>query len=302
MSAMENLDHTVLDGKLLRIFVTVYESGSVTRAADVLQVNQSAVSYGLKRLRDILGDDLFVPKGRGITPTKRADRAIVEARQLLASLQAFCEAEEYDPSADRASFSIAANDFEAEVIIKPLLEVFRARAPNSCIRVVQAKSQNEWPELLRSNSVDLVLAPELQTGDADLMQQKLFTEKDICFYDPKHQTAPDTLDKFCSSPHAVMLPGKRQKTEVDQALEKLGYSREIVVTFPNFAPIASVIDGTNIIATMPERLENTLFRTFQSCEPPVTIAPSVITQIWHVKNTSSKRHIWLRRMIKSLFD
>ncbi|MFS4583573.1 helix-turn-helix domain-containing protein [Phaeobacter sp. C3_T13_0] len=51
-------------------FVTVYECGSVTAAAQELSITQSTVSHGLNRLREITGNAMFVPVGRGITPQR----------------------------------------------------------------------------------------------------------------------------------------------------------------------------------------------------------------------------------------
>ena len=61
---MSEIDHLDLDGHALRLLLAVHEEGSITRAAMRLGVTQSAVSHGLERLRQILGDPLFVKIGR----------------------------------------------------------------------------------------------------------------------------------------------------------------------------------------------------------------------------------------------
>ena len=54
--------------------------GSVTRAASALTMTQPAVSNALARLRDALGDPLFVRSGTGIRPTQRAVLDALEER------------------------------------------------------------------------------------------------------------------------------------------------------------------------------------------------------------------------------
>ena len=72
MKHMNNFDHLDLDGRLLRALVVVHEEGSVTRAAQRLGVTQSAVSHMLDKLRQIVGDPLFVKSGRSVVATAQA--------------------------------------------------------------------------------------------------------------------------------------------------------------------------------------------------------------------------------------
>ncbi len=54
------------DLNLFRVFEVVYRERNLTRAAGLLHLSQSAVSHALARLRDQLGDPLFVRQGRGL--------------------------------------------------------------------------------------------------------------------------------------------------------------------------------------------------------------------------------------------
>ncbi len=57
---MREIDYQQLDGQILRTFLVILEESSVSRAADRLDVTQSAVSHTLAKLRALLGDPLFV--------------------------------------------------------------------------------------------------------------------------------------------------------------------------------------------------------------------------------------------------
>src|SRR5258708_7605348 len=60
------------DLNLLRVFDMLMEQRSVTRAAERLNLTQSAVSHALGRLRGVLDDPLFVRSPGGLPPTARA--------------------------------------------------------------------------------------------------------------------------------------------------------------------------------------------------------------------------------------
>ena len=77
-----NIDELGLDYRLLRLFLTIYDEGSVTAAANRLGVGQPTVSHGLDRLRQIIGDPLFVRSGRSVSPTAHADEIAPDIRNL----------------------------------------------------------------------------------------------------------------------------------------------------------------------------------------------------------------------------
>lgn len=73
-----------LDLTALRSFVTVAESGGVTRAALQLHLTQSAVSMQLKRLEEFLGQPLLDRSGRGVALTSHGEQLLSYGRRLLA--------------------------------------------------------------------------------------------------------------------------------------------------------------------------------------------------------------------------
>ncbi|MEL6999368.1 MAG: LysR family transcriptional regulator [Pseudomonadota bacterium] len=73
-----------LDLTALRSFVTVLETGGVTRAAHQLHLTQSAVSMQLKRLEESLGQPLLDRAGRGVAPTSQGEQLLAYGRRMLA--------------------------------------------------------------------------------------------------------------------------------------------------------------------------------------------------------------------------
>ena len=94
-----------VDLNLLRLFDAVYRSGSVSRAAEELDLTQPAASQGLTRLRGLLHDPLFVRGGGGVAPTPKAQRLAGAVHDALALLtEALNESAEFDPLASRKLF------------------------------------------------------------------------------------------------------------------------------------------------------------------------------------------------------
>ncbi|WP_233887175.1 LysR substrate-binding domain-containing protein [Paraburkholderia flagellata] len=72
-----------LDLDLIRTFVVVADSGSMTVAANLLHMTQGAVSQQVKRLEDVLDCLLFVRKTRKLELSRQGEQFLVKARKLL---------------------------------------------------------------------------------------------------------------------------------------------------------------------------------------------------------------------------
>ncbi|MQX38132.1 LysR family transcriptional regulator [Roseospira navarrensis] len=75
-----------LDSDLLRTFLAIAETGSVTAGAERICRSQSAASLQLKRLETLLGGSVFVRHGRGIALTPLGERLVPVARRVVGLL------------------------------------------------------------------------------------------------------------------------------------------------------------------------------------------------------------------------
>ncbi len=75
-----------LDSDLMRSFLAVADTGSVTAAADRVGRTQSAVSMQIRRLEDSLGQPLFHRLPRGVTLTPRGEQLLPYARRVTSLL------------------------------------------------------------------------------------------------------------------------------------------------------------------------------------------------------------------------
>ena len=111
-----------MDLNLLRVFETVYREQHLTRAAEALALTPSAVSHALRRLREQLGDPLFVRDGKLMRPTpaclRQAPALIAQLAQLRQLLQQWGH---FDPGQSRQRFRIGMPD-AVELMLLPALQ------------------------------------------------------------------------------------------------------------------------------------------------------------------------------------
>ena len=149
---MNPIDTFNLDFRALSTFLAVLDEGSVSRAAVRLGVTQSAVSHTLERLRQALGDPLFVKSGRGIVPTRYALQAGPHIRQILDDLQSLPSGPPFSPATAEFTFTIAANDYQRDLLLPGLVRTLRQEAPGISLQVIpsgipRARSEEHTSEL-----------------------------------------------------------------------------------------------------------------------------------------------------------
>ena len=71
-----------MDLRQLEIFVTAYEKGSLSRAAECLNTSQPNVSKNIRALEEELGRPLLVRSGKGVQPTAFG-RAVLEYAMIM---------------------------------------------------------------------------------------------------------------------------------------------------------------------------------------------------------------------------
>src|SRR5436305_8981632 len=73
----------LLDVDQLRTFIAIAETGSFTRAADIVHKTQSAVSMQMKRLEERLDRGIFARDGRASKLTEDGERLLDYARRIV---------------------------------------------------------------------------------------------------------------------------------------------------------------------------------------------------------------------------
>lgn len=133
---MMPLNFRTLDLNLLRIFNEVMTERSLTKAANKLALTQPAVSNAMRRLRDVLGDELLRRSGQGIEPTPRALALWPTVQKALRQLQASLTPQTFVPAQANTTFVLAMADATAAELIPGLVEVMDRDAPGVTVRIV----------------------------------------------------------------------------------------------------------------------------------------------------------------------
>lgn len=293
---MRHFDWLDIDARLLRLLVTVVDSGGITDAALALGVTQSTVSHQLEKLRAITQDPLFVKSGRGVAPTARAQALATQARELLRQLQGFTQTHAFAPGDWRGCLTIAAGDLQREVLLPALARTLRTYAPGLALRVIPSDVPSL--EMLRDGACDLAISPRPPDG-SDIMQKRLFTDSYSVYYDAAARAAPASVDDYLAADHATVMYGPHSTLAIDRTLEAQGLHRRFAVMVPGFAALPAFVRGGPLLTTAPTLLQHSLLRGLASCAVPVPTPAVQMYMIWHRRHQDDPHHRWLRQCLEA---
>ncbi|MEM7725811.1 MAG: LysR family transcriptional regulator, partial [Cyanobacteria bacterium P01_A01_bin.45] len=241
-----------LDLNLLIALDALISESSVTRAANRLNLSQSAMSYSLKRLREILGDEILLRSSGGMEVTTYASEIANRVRQILLEIQGLLEKESFDPGSANERFCIAMSDYAEISLGVPLLQSLQKNAPNIRIRVSSAEKEMAL-EGLDTNQIDLAIGvfPNLKSWH---VKQKLYEEEFVCVVESDTNNNL-SLEEYLQRPQILVSSRDDFRGAVDSILERdYSASRNVVWSTPHFMAVPFLIANSECVSLLPKRV------------------------------------------------
>ena len=285
------------------VFIEVYKTQNVSRAAERLGIAQASASIALNKLRSHFGDRLFSRTSRGMEPTPRAQQLYPELCEVLAHLEkARGSRDVFVPAETERLFRICLTDISEIVLLPALLNHVRRVAPK--IHIEAEKISVDSPRRLESGDVDLAVGfmPHLEAG---FYQQTLFEQDFVCLAAASHPRIRNRLGRraFQAEAHIVVTTSGTGHSIVDKTLARHGIERRVALRLPSFLGVARIVARTELLVIVPRVLGDTLAtqEPIQLLEPPVPLPSYSVKQHWHDRFHADAGNMWLRRSIGELF-
>lgn len=301
---LNEMDLTRIDLNLLVLFETVLEERHVARAAKRLNLSASAVSHGIRRLRETFNDPLFLKQPKGVVPTERALAMAGPVAQVLAQVrQIVVSCDRFDPQRSKRRFVIGAPDALAVVALPLVLAAISKSAPGVCVGIIDMLPADTIAAL-DARTIDVAIAP-LDNVPARFETRFLYEEDFIIAARPDHALGKrPSLEKYCSARHLLVSRTGDPHGFVDEILEKQGHSRSIVLTVPSFMFALATVAATDLIATLPRGLLRAHAPRFgiATLEPPLTFGYSRIGGIAPKAAVVDDGIAWLLDLLQRLLS
>jgi DNA-binding transcriptional LysR family regulator len=286
-----------VDLNLLVAFEALLAEGSVSRAGHRIGLAQSSMSNALARLRLLFKDELFVRTPRGMRPTSRAlglGPAVGEALRHVRS--AFAQGARFVPETDQRLFRIGFGQHADFALGVPVVRLLRERAPGIMVNAVPVNSESAV-QMLDDGELDLVIAAFLQWPKR-IRSTGLYTERFVSVARSGHpgfaKRRPSRRE-FLELPHLrVSLSGSRNL--FDGALADQNLRRRVVITVPNFALVPYVVQSTDLVAVVGERIARHFAEGMGLAVHPIPfhVEPCAMRMYWTAHADNDPANVWLR--------
>ena len=289
-----------IDLNLLPALDALLTEGSVTAAARRLGLSSSAMSRTLARLRAATGDPLLVRAGRGLVPTPRAialrERVHVLAREVRDVLSP--QEGALSLATLERTFTIRANEGFIALFSAALVAEVIAIAPHVRLRFAPKPVKEAGP--LRDGTIDLEIgvlgdfAPEVRT-------HLLFRDRFVGVVRQGHPLASEAItpDRYAAARHVIVSRRGQFTGPVDDALEALGLSREIVAIVPGFPDALRIARRSDLVALVTQSclFDPQFEEALVSFPLPVKTPEIAVVALWHPRMEADPAHRWLRETV-----
>ena len=287
-----------MDLNLLPLLLVLMETRSTQATADQIGRTQSAVSHALNRMRDMLGDQLFIRHGPKLIPTPLLLELETPLRQLLGDAAGIVErGTRFDPEQSEREIVIGCFD-----LIMPLAgqicESLKTLGPNLSFRITDARSGNTR---LRAGEIDAILG--LYRNKPEPGQSMSFIQNIhwavLAAEDAKLPARPSAQD-WAARPHVQVFTGGQGRSPVEDAVRLAGIKRRVALQVDNFMQALFVASQGEILFTSFPLLAHPVAQKFnlRAYPLPFDMPPAPLSMV-----TRDTKHDpfadWLHTQVKA---
>jgi DNA-binding transcriptional LysR family regulator len=297
-----------MDLNLLRVFDAVYRMRSVSRAAEVLDLTQPAVSQGLTRLRLLIKDPLFIRAAGGVQPSPKADRLAPAVRSALGTLeQALSEGVAFDPLQSDKTFRLHMSDIGEGRFLPELMVALRERAPGVRIETLPLPSAG-IADALDSGQIDFAFG--FLPGVKDTQREQLLEDRYIIMLREGHPFAAETRKRRRSARallkdlHQLEFVAGRTHSDTLRILQLLQLEDRVRLTAEHFMVLPAIVRATDLAVVMPRNIAQAFAAEggYTLIEPAFPLRDFTVSLHWSHRFEADPANRWLRQTLSGLFS
>lgn len=301
------MDLKDIDLNLLVVFNQLLMEKRVSSVATTLGLTQPAVSNALKRLRNLLGDELFLRTPRGMEPTPLALQLAEPIAYALSTIHSTLNHRTvFNPATSNRKFTLGLSDIGEINFLPRLMTALNRQGPNLSVSTLRNTGVDLQDEM-ENGQVDLAVGmlPQLKAG---YFQRRLFKQRYVCMFRKGHPLDKGhiTLEEFSAAGHLVVVPPGSGHAKVNDSIDRKGIRRNVRLTVPHYVAVGHILahDCNGMIATVPESYARQCVEPFDLTyvDHPVPLPEIGVNIFWHAKFHREPGNQWLRSVIFDTFS
>ncbi|MGF3057424.1 LysR substrate-binding domain-containing protein [Microbacterium sp. YY-01] len=276
-----------METRRLHYFVTIVDSGTITRAAELLHIAQPALSQHVAALENEFGQQLLVRSRQGVQATAAGRSLYRYAQGILRLEQAARHDIENDVSSPSGTVTVGIapyTTFSHQII--PIIRAIRSRYPKVLVRAIETLSVTH-SQAIRQGQLDagLIYDPGIVRG----IRFERVTTEELCLVVPDGWKGPegvvdDEVPVESLVPMEFVMPRSEHtlRRRLDSAMFELGAQLRVAVELEHTYPLAEAVSARLGAAVLPRSTAELLFgdtehRILRIVQPTLPVTLSLAT-------------------------
>ena len=236
--------------KMVKVFLTSVDSGSFTRAGEILGYTQSNLTQMMKAFEDELGLPLLIKTKKGVEPTSEAKQLIPAMRAMIAQEERFLQEADDIRGIRRGVIHIGSYVSTSSTWLPQIIGYYQENYPDVEFNIVESGQEDMLRGLL-TGRLDLALMSEPEKGEVDFIH--ILDDPMVAVFPPGHP-----LDKYDYVPlkvlkdYPLIMTYRDYDTDANRILQEAGLDSSVRYRSNDDSAVLSMVQHGLGISILPE--------------------------------------------------
>ncbi|MCD8339154.1 MAG: LysR substrate-binding domain-containing protein [Burkholderiales bacterium] len=293
---------TSLNYQLVRLYLALMDNHSLSETAKHQHLSMASASRGLAKLDEIIGTPVFTRTFQGMMPTAKAYEIKGVMEKLAASFKELENHKEFNPKDLSETFTIAAADNAAFLILRPVVLEMMKQAPNVSLDIRPLDYSTF--DSLRKGGLDLAIYPNVEVPEG-FHFLNLFKVKRACLVRKEHplaiqyrKTGKISIEDIVKYPRIMISDRHSSRDPVYSSDSALLKTQRTVIRIPYFlaAPQFLLQTDYTLLINAPVAEFFALGKEYEAIPFPGVSETLTTRIIWHDRVQKDPANQWLRSL------
>ncbi len=236
--------------KMIQVLLTAIDSGSLTKAGEILGYTQSNLTQMMRSFEDEVGFPLLIKTKKGVEPTREALQLLPTMRAMRAQEEKFFQEISDLRGIKRGTIRIGTFVSTSTSWLPQLLSYFQEHHPDVVFEIVES-GQDEMERGVADGSLDIALLSEPETTSIEFIP--LIEDPMLVVFSDKHDLSRyDYVPVDALKDYPMVMTYQTYDRDVRKVFDQAGYKPDVRYYFRDDFAVLSMVQYGLGIAVLPE--------------------------------------------------
>ena len=236
--------------KMVKVFLTSIDSGSFTRAGEILGYTQSNLTQMMKSFEDELGIPLLIKTKKGVEPTGEAKQLIPAMRAMAASEDRFLQEADEIRGIRRGAIRIGSYVSTSSTWLPQVIGHYQTEYPEVEFNIIES-GQEEMLRGLQTGDLDLALMSAPENHEVEFIP--VLEDPMVVVFPPDHELAEyDYIPVAKLEDHPLIMTYREYDTDANKILQSAGLDASVRYRSKDDFAVLSMVQHGLGISILPE--------------------------------------------------